>query len=135
LKNLPAAHWTILEGDDERAAWETLQARYASLGPVLLRVIGLSTTVHEIIEEYHPTNWIAHALNGIVLMEVPGVPEIRHVRQKHRAVIERAPLEVRRQIATFGLMDAEYDLMKQLKNAFDPEGRLNAGRHVDGERN
>ena len=135
LKNLPPAHWTILEGHDERAAWEKLQARYARLGPVVLRVIGLSTTLHEIIEEYRPTNWIAHALNGIVLMEVSGVPEIRHIREKYRAVIERAPIEVRRQIATFGLMDAEYDLMKKMKNAFDPEGRLNAGRHVDGERN
>ena len=135
LKNLPAADWTILEGDGERAAWEKLQTRYAGLGPVLLRVIGLPTTVNEIIEEYRPTSWIAHALNGIVLMEVPGGQEIRHIRKKYRAVIERAPLEVRRQIATFGLMDDEYDLMKRMKNAFDPEGRLNAGRHVDGEKN
>ena len=71
----------------------------------------------KIIEEYRPTSWIAHALNGIVLMEVPGILEIRRVREKYRAVIERAPLEVPTcQIATFGLMDAEYDLMKKMNN-------------------
>jgi len=45
-----------------------------------------------------------------------------------------APLEVRREIATFGLNEAEYMFMKKMKDAFDPEGRLNPGRHVDGER-
>jgi len=50
-------------------------------------------------------------------------------------VIERAPLEIRRDLPTFGLNDAEYNLMNKMKHAFDPEGRLNAGRHVDGERN
>jgi glycolate oxidase FAD binding subunit len=49
-------------------------------------------------------------------------------------VIERAPLDVRRRIATFGLDDIEYGLMKKMKDAYDPEGRLNPGRHVDGER-
>jgi glycolate oxidase FAD binding subunit len=49
-------------------------------------------------------------------------------------VIEKAPVDVRRKIPTFGLDAAEYDLMKRMKDAFDPEGRLNPGRHVDGER-
>jgi glycolate oxidase FAD binding subunit len=48
-------------------------------------------------------------------------------------VIEKAPLEVRREISTFGLAGAEYGLMKKMKDAFDPRGRLNPGRHVDGE--
>jgi FAD/FMN-containing dehydrogenase len=91
--------------------------------------------VHEIIEQYRPTAWIAHALNGIVLMQISKADEIRQIRRKYRAVIEKAPLEVRREIGTFGLTDTEYDLMKKMKEAFDPEGRLNAGRHVDGERN
>ena len=37
--------------------------------------------------------------------------------------------------APFGLTGTEYQLMKALKAEFDPEGRLNPGRHVDGERN
>jgi len=73
-------------------------------------------------------------LNGIVLMQITSPDEIGRIRQKYRAVIEKAPVEVRRQFPTFALNDAEYDLMKKMKDAFDPEGRLNPGRHVDGER-
>jgi FAD/FMN-containing dehydrogenase len=73
-------------------------------------------------------------VNGIVLMQVNSAAEIGRVRSKYRAVIEKAPLAVRREIATFGLNDAEYVLVKRMKDAFDPQGRLNPGRHVDGER-
>jgi glycolate oxidase FAD binding subunit len=135
LKNLPpVADWRLLEGPDETAAWERLRSLYNAFGPAIVRAIGLPTTVHEIIREYRPVAWIAHALNGIVLMQISSPDEIRRIRQKHRTVVEKAPLEVRREIPTFGLNDAEYDLMKRMKDAFDPEGRLNPGRHVDGER-
>jgi glycolate oxidase FAD binding subunit len=134
LKHLPPADWTILEGGEETAAWEKLRSRYQRLQPVVVRVIGLPTTVHEIIKKYLPAAWIAHALNGIVLAQVSSAADIRRIRDEHRAVIERAPLEVRREIATFGLNEAEYMFMKKMKDAFDPEGRLNPGRHVDGER-
>ena len=134
LKNLPAGDWKILEGDDEAAAWERLRFRYEDLKPIGLRVIGLPAAVHEIIKEYRPGAWIAHALNGIVLVQVSSTADIRRIRDRYRAVIEKAPLEVRREIATFGLNEAEYKFMKKMKDAFDPEGRLNPGRHVDGER-
>ena len=135
LKNLPPADWTILEGGEESAAWERLRSRYDRLAPIVLRIVGLPSSAHEIIKEYRPPAWIAHALNGIVLAEVWTAADIWRVREKYRAVIERAPLEIRRDLPTFGLKDAEYNLMNRMKHAFDPEGRLNAGRHVDGERN
>ena len=135
LKNLPGGDWKILGGEEESAAWETLRKRYSGLGPIIVRVVGLPTTVREIIEEYRPAAWIAHALNGIVLMQLSSPEEIRRIRGKYRAIIEKAPLEVRREVPAFGLNDTEYALMKKMKDAFDPEGRLNAGRHVDGERN
>jgi glycolate oxidase FAD binding subunit len=134
LKNLPAADWKIFEGREEAAAWEQLRARYTRMAPILVRVIGLPTTVHEIITEYRPAAWIAHALNGIVLTQVSSAADILRIRETTRAVIEKAPLEVRREIGTFGLNDTEYALMKKMKDAFDPTGRLNPGRHVDGER-
>ena len=134
LKHLPPADWKVFEGDEEAAVWETFRPRYERLKPIVLRVIGLPTTLHEIIKEYRPGAWIAHVLNGIVLVQTSSVADIRRIRERHRAVIDKAPLEVRKEIATFGLNDAEYLLMKKMKDAFDPEGRLNPGRHVDGER-
>jgi glycolate oxidase FAD binding subunit len=134
LKHLPTADWRILEGNEETTAWEKLRSGYGDLKPIVLRVIGLPATVHEIIKEYRPAAWIAHASNGIVLVQVSSSADIRRIRDRYRAVIEKAPLEVRREVATFGLNDAEYTFMKKMKDAFDPEGRLNPGRHVDGER-
>jgi FAD/FMN-containing dehydrogenase len=60
--------------------------------------------------------------------------DIPTLRQEFQAVIERAPLDVRKRIPTFGLEGDEFELMRKVKMAFDPECRLNPGRHVDGER-
>jgi FAD/FMN-containing dehydrogenase len=134
LKNLPqGADWAVKEGAEDASAWERLRKQYIGFGRIVARAVGLPTQVHEIIEEYRPVEWIAHALNGIVLMRMDSPAEVPRVRQKYRVVIERAPLEVRREIPTFGLTPAEHELMKKMKAAFDPEGRLNPGRHVDGE--
>jgi FAD/FMN-containing dehydrogenase len=135
LKNLPAnADWRVIEGADEAVAWEQLRRRYLECGPLVVRTVGLPTDVHEIIEVYRPSAWFAHALNGILLMQVASEDDILRIRQKYRAVIEKAPIEIRRRVPTFGLSRIEYDLMKKMKDAFDPGGRLNPGRHVDGEK-
>jgi FAD/FMN-containing dehydrogenase len=130
LKNLPAGNWVSGENSD----WDRLRNVYHELGPTVLKVIGNPAAAEAIVAELQPTAWIAHALNGIVLMPSGDVGEIQRIRERYRAVIERAPVETRKQAATFGLNDAEYPLMKKVKDAFDPEGRLNPGRHVDGER-
>ena len=135
LKNLPPdSDWTLLEGPDETAAWERLRNRYNGFGPIVVRAVGLPTAVREIIEEYRPSAWVAHALNGIVLLQVSSGEDILRVRKKYRAVIEKAPLDVRKETPAFGLNGAEYELIKKMKDTFDPQGRLNPGRHVDGER-
>jgi glycolate oxidase FAD binding subunit len=130
----PVATWIRLEDGEESAAWERFRNQYNSLGPLVIRVVGMPAAVREIIEEYRPSAWAAHALNGIVLMQVASIEEVLRLRRQYRVVVEKAPLEVRRQVPAFGLNDAEFDLMKRMKDAFDPEGRLNPGRHVDGER-
>jgi glycolate oxidase FAD binding subunit len=134
LKNLPpGADWRIQEGSEEASVWEGLRQRYNSFEGIVMRVVALPAQVHEIIEEYRPAEWVAHALNGIVLMRLDLPAVIPVIRRKYRAVIEKAPIEVRREVPTFGLTQAEHDLMKKMKAAFDPDGRLNPGRHVDGE--
>ena len=66
-------------------------------------------------------------------MSASSVEEIHAVRQKFPAVIEKAPIDIRRQVPTFGVKGAELRLMKEMKRALDPQGRLNPGRHIDGE--
>ncbi len=134
LKNLPKADWQVFKDEAEADKWNSLAGKYKELGETVIKVIGLPSDLVAMVSEFRPKSWLAHAANGIVLMSVSHPDEIRRIRTKYRAVIERAPVEFRRQIATFGLNDAEYELMRKMKSAFDPENRLNPGRHVDGER-
>jgi FAD/FMN-containing dehydrogenase len=55
------------------------------------------------------------------------------VRQNFPVIVERAPLDVRRRVATFGVRGTAKKLMMDMKQTFDPERRLNPGRHIDGE--
>jgi glycolate oxidase FAD binding subunit len=133
IAQLPPAAWKVVEGAEEAAAWETLRGVYSGLGPLVLRVIGRPTDISGILETYKPAAWIAHALNGIVLMSVNDGAAVDIVRQKFPAVVERAPLDVRRRVPTFGVRGAAKRLMQDIKRTYDPERRLNPGRHIDGE--
>jgi glycolate oxidase FAD binding subunit len=133
IAELPKAAWKVLQGEDESAGWEKLRKTYAGLGPIVLRVVGKPSEVQSIIESYRPVSWIAHALNGIVLMSVQQAETIDVVRESFPAVIERAPAEIRQRKGTFGVRGAVKRLMLDMKHTFDPERRLNPGRHVDGE--
>jgi glycolate oxidase FAD binding subunit len=134
IRQLPPAPWSVFEGDRERAALKDLRDQfYTSMGPIVLRVVGKPTEVRSIIETYRPTSCLAHAMNGIVLMSFEESNMIATVRQKFPAIIERAPRELRRSIGTFGVSGPAKRLMLDMKRTFDPEGRLNPGRHIDGE--
>jgi glycolate oxidase FAD binding subunit len=133
IANLPAAPWKVFEGESESAAHEDLRTRYAALGPVVVRVIGLPTQVGSMIEEFRPLSWIAHASSGIVLMAFANADSVGLIRKRFPAVLEKAPLEVRRRVATFGVTGTEKRLIQQMKQTLDPGGRLNPGRHLDGE--
>jgi FAD/FMN-containing dehydrogenase len=134
LEQLPGAGWRVLEGPEEAGLWEDLRREYAALGPLVVRVPALPGSLHEIIEIYGPTAWIAHAANGIVMMAFQNPADVARVRSAYRAILEKAPREARREIPAFALTGAEYEFARKLKAEFDPEGRLNPGRHVDGER-
>lgn len=134
LKNLPPAEWTMLAGrDEQRDLWEQLRTAYSSLGRVVVRVAGLPTQLGEMIDYCRPARWIAHGTAGILLAGFDDEASLSRVRQRHPVIIESAPLEVRRRIPTFGVPAVEHRLMKGIKDALDPEGRLNPGRHIDGE--
>ena len=133
LAQLPSASWKVHEGAEETAAWERLRAAYAVMGPIVLRVVGKLTDVPGIIEAYGPATWIAHAMNGIVLMALGDVQTSEAVRRKFPTIIERAPREIRKRVGTFGVEGSVKRLMMDMKRTYDPERRLNPGRHIDGE--
>jgi glycolate oxidase FAD binding subunit len=133
ISQLPQADWQLLEGPDETAAWAELRNQYLSMGPTVIRVVGLPTEIQGIVETFQPSSWIAHALNGIVLMTVPDAQAIAQVRERFPVIIEKAPADVRRSAGTFGVSGPARKLIQDMKRAFDPEGRLNPGRHIDGE--
>jgi hypothetical protein len=133
LKNLPASDWRVVRDADQLPEWDSLRRKYEAIGPIMLKIIGPPSSTLHIVRQFQPLAWIAHPLNGIVLMAVSDPEVVVRIRQQYPAVIERAPVEVRRKIPTFGLTATEHELMRKMKHAFDPEGRLNPGRHVDGE--
>ena len=133
LAQLPKADWKIIEGDLEFAAWERLRQQYAKLGPVVVRVVGLASETVTLIEQFRPVSWIAHAASGIVLMAFVNADGIGRIRERFPAVIEKAPLDVRRRVGTFGVRGTEKRLIQEMKQKFDPDRRLNPGRHIDGE--
>ena len=133
LEHLPGRDWERFDPPEEHAAWESVCGFYESLGELVVRVAVSPSAVGDVLNRFEPAAWLAHPARGIVLMSLP--PEqIGKLRQEFPVVIERAPLEVRRQIPTFGLRGHEHRLMLDIKNVFDPDRRLNPGRHVDGER-
>jgi glycolate oxidase FAD binding subunit len=48
------------------------------------------------------------------------------------AVVERAPLDVKRQLDVWGPTGGDFGLMQSLKREFDPKRTLNPGRFVGG---
>jgi glycolate oxidase FAD binding subunit len=133
ISQLQAADWKIIESDLESAAWERLRMQHAKLGPVVIRVVGLPSEAGTMIEQFKPVSWIAHAASGIVLMAFENADGVGRIRERFPAVIEKAPLEVRRRVATFGVKGTEKRLIQEMKQKFDPGGRLNPGKHIDGE--
>ncbi|HET9131092.1 MAG TPA: FAD-binding oxidoreductase [Terriglobia bacterium] len=130
---LPKADWKVVEGDLESAAWERLRLQHAKLGPVVVRVVGRPSETGTMIEQFRPVSWIAHAASGIVLMAFDNADGIERIRDRFPAVIEKAPLDVRRRVGTFGVRGTEKRLIQEMKQKFDPSRRLNPGRHIDGE--
>ena len=83
---------------------------------------------------------VAHAGNGIVYVALPEAEDAEKVRQivgeaierGGSGVVERAPLELKRQIDGWGPARGDFPLMQALKAQFDPQGILNPGRFVGG---
>ncbi|HEX4999822.1 MAG TPA: FAD-binding oxidoreductase [Terriglobia bacterium] len=133
IRNLPPAEWRVSEGDSEPAVWEQLRSHYHGMGPIVARVVAAPSAIGEILDFAAPAAWIVHAANGIALVAVSSPEDVRRLRGKFPVIVEKAPREMRRELPAFGVAGVELRIMKDLKRAFDPAGRLNRGRHIDGE--
>lgn len=133
LDRLPGEGWERFDAETESAVWDAVRDRYRALAEPVVRVAAPPSDARAVLERFRPASWLVHAANGTILMTA-GVDAIARLRERYPTLVERAPREVRLQAGVFGLTGAEYDLMRRVKTAFDPEGRLNPGRHVDGER-
>lgn len=132
MEHLPEGDWQQSGPGPESEESPSIAEAYEDLGEVIVRAAIPPSGVGDVLDRYEPRAWLAHAARGTVLMSL--VPDqIRKLRREFPAILERAPLEVRRQIPTFGVSVDQQRLMVQIKNAFDPDHRLNPGRHVDGE--
>lgn len=132
LDRLPGEGWDRFDSETEGPVWNDVRHCYTRLSEPLVRVAALPAQVSGLLERFQPESWLAHAANGVVSMTL-GLDDIPRLRREFPATIERAPMDVRKQAPAFGLRGAEYALMRKVKTAFDPDGRLNPGRHVDGE--
>ncbi len=134
FENLPAGDWERFGPDAEPDLWREVGQCYRELGDIVVRVVALPSRIGDVVERFKPASWMAHAATGVLLLGLRDPEEIPKIREQLPTVIERAPIDVRRRVSTFGVGGREYELMKQIKHSFDPERRLNPGRHVDGER-
>jgi glycolate dehydrogenase FAD-binding subunit len=132
LPELVAGDWEEFDADAEDELWNQARVQYEALAPPVLRVAARPSKLAGLIGRYRPRAWLAHVANGIVLMSVTE-DQISAVREEYPAILERAPLDLRRRIPTFGVTGAARETMLGLKQELDPSGRLNPGRHVEGE--
>ena len=62
------------------------------------------------------------------------LPDLRAALQPRdgTAVVLRAPAAVRDRLDPWGPVGSSFELMRRVKERFDPEGRLSPGRFVGG---
>jgi FAD/FMN-containing dehydrogenase len=132
MDQLPAADWKRFDRESESVVWEAVRSHYEQMPGTVARVAVLPAAVAGVIERFRPSHWLVHGTIGTAMMTID--PEVvRGLRAEFPSVLERAPIDVRERIPWFGVGPTDYDLMRKMKDAFDPDHRLNPGRHVDGE--
>ncbi|MGE3537395.1 MAG: FAD-binding oxidoreductase [Candidatus Tectimicrobiota bacterium] len=130
----------------------TQQVAETMLMQVSLRMSDLPAfcqTVEDTARQFAcPCAVVAHAGNGIVYVHLPvAAPTASEsarlleclqaidacvARLGGRRVLERAPVMVKQQCQVWGATGDDFPLMRAIKTAYDPHGRLNPGRFIGG---
>ncbi len=146
-----AAEVRRLEGDEHRRLWSAVRefgrdgGSGAASRPTLLKLtcrpsqlVELMPAVERLVPAGEgPPPMVAHAGSGVLYVAL-GSLEPDQLRplvelaaaRGGSAVVEQAPLDVRRVLDIWGPVRGDFDLMQRLKQTFDPRGTLNPGRFV-----
>lgn len=78
--------------------------------------------------------FVSHALSGVSYIFDVDPRALQTIVQALGGylVVERCPLEMKGQIDVWGPTGEDFDLMRRIKEQFDPRGLLNPGRYVGG---
>ncbi len=139
-----------LEAEAQQTFWEGVRALMSA--PLTCKVSLLINDVAPFLksaqvicaEQHLEASALAHAGSGVVylqmrptdatdrLVEAIGLLRVWAVNHKGTLVIARAPTDLKKRISVWGETRAEQRLMQQLKQQFDPQGALAAGRFLGG---
>jgi glycolate oxidase FAD binding subunit len=102
-------------------------------------------TVNTVCQHHHlEATVVAHAGNGILYVQLhpadatprlrEAIAELRRQAQEARGslIVERCPLELKRQISIWGEPGNNFHMMQRLKQQFDPENTFVRGRFLGG---
>jgi glycolate oxidase FAD binding subunit len=129
--------------------WESFVSPPVEAGDVVIKVSCLPTQLSEVaalivrvsrrlMDGAHLTGALG---NGILEVHLRGsdpkgvaevLGEIRTGLKKGNAVVTTAPLEVKRMVDVWGAVGDSLELMRRVKQRFDPSNTLNPGRFVGG---
>ncbi len=139
-----------LQGKEQEQFWNDVRnyMRGKLTCKVSILVSHIPGYVHAIERICHSHNieaeFVAHAGNGILYIEISPYHEISHVvaaieelrtnaQQAHGSlVVERCPLNLKQHINIWGEPQANFQLMQRLKTQFDPKGIFVSGRFLGG---
>jgi len=146
-ETMVGAECARIEGEQEAVIWDRLRALAYPRGPgaVLVRAaLPISAVSHSLALVSARPGWsaVAHAAQGVIYAspgdqgDLPAVGETLGVlraaaeQQGGYAVLESAPVEMKRQLPVWGTRTPNRDLMQALKQAYDPREVLGCGRFL-----